>query len=49
MPLSEFDFIPPIYLNGISLKRTWGGEVRNVSTLIVVGVREDGHPLHIAA
>ena len=33
---------PYVYLDGISLKRTWGGEVRNVSVLVAVGVGEDG-------
>jgi putative transposase len=34
---------PYVYLDGISLKRTWGGEVRNVSILVAVGVGEDGY------
>jgi len=34
---------PYVYLDGISLKRTWGGEVRNVSVLVAVGVGEDGY------
>ena len=33
---------PYVYLDGISLKRTWGGEVRNVSVLVAIGVGEDG-------
>jgi transposase-like protein len=33
---------PYVYLDGISLKRSWGGEVRNVSVLIAIGVGEDG-------
>jgi len=33
---------PYVYLDGISLKRTWGGEVRNVSVLVAVGVGKDG-------
>ena len=28
---------PYVYLDGISLKRTWGGEVRNVSILVAIG------------
>ena len=32
-----------IYLDGISLKRTWGGEVRNGAILVAVGVSEDGY------
>ena len=34
---------PYVYLDGIVLKRTWGGEVRNVSVLVAVGVGEDGY------
>jgi len=34
---------PYVYLDGISLKRTWGGEVRNVSVLVAVGVGMDGY------
>ena len=34
---------PYIYLDGICLKRSWGGEVRNVSVLIAVGVGTDGY------
>jgi putative transposase len=34
---------PYVYLDGISLKRTWGGEVRNVSILVAVGVGQDGY------
>ena len=31
-----------VYLDGIWLKRSWGGEVRNVAVLVAVGVAEDG-------
>ena len=34
---------PYVYLDGISLKRTWGGEVRNVAILVAVGVGQDGY------
>lgn len=34
---------PYLYLDGICLKRTWGGEVRNVSVLVAVGVGTDGY------
>jgi len=34
---------PYVFLDGISLKRTWGGEVRNVSVLVAIGVGEDGY------
>jgi transposase-like protein len=31
---------PYVYLDGISLKRSWGGEVRNVAILVAIGVDE---------
>jgi transposase-like protein len=34
---------PYVYLDGISLKRTWGGEVKNVAILVAIGVGEDGY------
>jgi putative transposase len=34
---------PYVYLDGIWLKRTWGGEVRNVAVLVAVGVNADGY------
>jgi putative transposase len=34
---------PYVYLDGICLKRTWGGEVKNVSVLVAVGVGMDGY------
>jgi putative transposase len=33
---------PYVYLDGIVLKRSWAGEVRNVSVLVAIGVDEDG-------
>jgi transposase-like protein len=33
---------PYVYLDGIYLKRSWGGEVRNVSVLVAIGVGVDG-------
>jgi transposase-like protein len=33
---------PYVYLDGVVLKRTWAGEVRNVSVLIAIGVNADG-------
>ena len=33
---------PYVYLDGICLKRSWAGEVRNVSVLVAVGVDQDG-------
>jgi putative transposase len=35
----EFPFV---YLDGISLKRNWAGEVRNVSVLVAIGVDQAG-------
>lgn len=34
---------PYVYLDGIALKRSWGGEVRNVSVLVAVGVNKEGY------
>jgi transposase-like protein len=34
---------PYVYLDGVSLKRSWGGEVRNVSVLLAIGVGTDGY------
>lgn len=34
---------PYVYLDGIALKRSWGGEVRNVSVLVAVGVNTEGY------
>lgn len=33
---------PYVYLDGICLKRSWGGEVRTVSVLVAIGVGLDG-------
>ena len=32
-----------VYLDGIWLKRCWGGEVKNVSILVAIGVNQDGY------
>ncbi|WP_406672201.1 IS256 family transposase [Natronospira sp.] len=34
---------PYVYLDGIVLKRTWAGEVRNVSVLVAIGVDREGY------
>jgi putative transposase len=34
---------PYVYLDGIWLKRCWGGEVRNVAVLVAVGVNAEGY------
>src|ERR1700680_2001997 len=33
---------PYVYLDGVILKRSWAGEVRNVSVLVAIGVGSDG-------
>jgi transposase-like protein len=33
---------PYVYLDGMYLKRSWGGEVRNVAILVAIGVDSDG-------
>jgi transposase-like protein len=40
-PIKEH--FPYVYLDGIVLKRTWAGEVRNVSVLVAIGVSSTGH------
>ena len=35
-----------VYLDGIVLKRSWGGEVKNVSVLAAIGVDSDGAITH---
>ena len=37
---------PYLDLDGIVLKRSWAGEVRNVSLLVATGVNEDGYREH---
>jgi len=34
---------PYVYLDGIVLKRSWAGEVRNVSLLVAIGVNGEGY------
>jgi putative transposase len=34
---------PYVYLDGVVLKRSWGGEVRNISVLVAIGVDQDGY------
>lgn len=34
---------PYVYIDGIWLKRSWGGEVRNVSVLVAIGVNDEGY------
>ncbi len=37
------DEFPYVYLDGIVLKRSWAGEVSNVSVLVAIGVNSDGY------
>src|SRR6202045_4972949 len=39
---------PYVYLDGIVLKRSWAGEVRNVSLLVAIGVNESGYRKFLA-
>jgi len=34
---------PYVFLGGIVMKRSWAGEVRNVSLLVAIGVTTDGY------
>ena len=34
---------PYVYLDGVVLKRSWAGEIRNVSVLVAIGVGGDGY------
>jgi transposase-like protein len=34
---------PYVFLNGLWLKRSWGGEVKNVSVLVAIGVAQSGY------
>lgn len=36
----EFTYV---YLDGVILKRSWAGEVKNVSVLVAIGVGTDGY------
>lgn len=33
---------PYVYVDGVYLKRSWGGEIQNVSILVAIGVSSDG-------
>jgi len=34
---------PYVYLDGLALKRSWGGEIRTVSVLVAIGVDTEGY------
>jgi len=40
--LSELQY-PYVFVDGIFLKRCWGGQVENISVLIAIGVNSEGH------
>lgn len=40
-PLSEE--YPYVYVDGVYLKHSWGGEIQNVSVLVAIGVSHDGY------
>jgi putative transposase len=40
-PINET--FPYVYLDGVVLKRSWGGEVSNVSVLVAIGVNDKGY------
>ena len=40
---SIMEAFPYVYLDGIVLKRSWAGEVSNVSVLVAIGVSEQGY------
>jgi len=40
-PGDSGDF-PYVYLDGVVLKRSWAGEVRNISVLVAIGVGTEG-------
>ena len=37
-----FGDYPYVYVDGIYLKRSWGGEIQNVSILVAIDVSQDG-------
>jgi len=36
---------PYVYVDGIYLRRNWGGEYENVAILVAIAVNEDGCPI----
>lgn len=37
------DEYPYVYVDGVYLKRSWGGEIQNVSVLVAIGVNSNGY------
>jgi len=33
---------PHVYVAGVYLERSWNGEIQNASTLVAIGIGEDG-------
>ena len=46
-PLTEE--YPYVYVDGVYLKRSWGGEIRNVAVLVVIGVNNEGYCKNLGA
>ncbi len=40
-PLTEE--YPYVYVDGVYLKRSWGGEIQNVAVLVAIGVNNEGY------
>ena len=40
-PLTEE--YPYVYVDGVYLKRSWGGEIQNVAALVAIGVNNEGY------
>lgn len=34
---------PYIYVDGVYLKRGWGGEIQNISVIVAIGISRDGY------
>lgn len=37
------DEYPYVFVDGVYLKRSWGGEIQNVSVLVAIGINSDGY------
>jgi transposase-like protein len=40
---------PYVFLDGLWLKRSWGGKVKNISVLVAIGVAQSGYREILAA
>ena len=43
MPIKLHDEYPYVYVDGVYLKRSWDGEIQNVSVLVAIGVNSNGY------